>query len=81
MTPAKVPMRAVLEAYAEGFIVGGEMRDARIARRLGVHTKQVWRAMEKAYYEGYIDFGVTMRSGWLSPSGEAELDRMRKEEA
>lgn len=33
--------------------------------------KVCYRAMERAHRRGYIDYGVSLRSGWVTPKGKA----------
>jgi hypothetical protein len=45
-----------------------------VIEHLAVHTGQpekvVYRAMERAYRHGLVEFGVSLRSGWLTEKGE-----------
>ena len=35
--------------------------------------KVCYRAMERAYNRGYLECGVSLRSGWLTPKGKKLL--------
>ena len=37
------------------------------------HPKVVWRAMERSYDRGLVEFGTNLRWGWLTPEGDAYL--------
>jgi hypothetical protein len=45
--------------------------DAILMEATGQPEKVVYRAMERAYNRGYIEYGVSMRSGWLTEKGQA----------
>jgi hypothetical protein len=45
--------------------------DAILMQATGQPEKVVYRAMERAYNRGYIEYGVSMRSGWLTEKGKA----------
>jgi hypothetical protein len=61
----------VLQAYADES--GGWARVELLMERTGQPEKVVWRAMERAYDRGYIDYGVSLKAGWVTDSGEALL--------
>lgn len=63
----------VLLGFAEPFIIDGMPRDYRMARRWRLSVKQVYAIWNKKRFSRLIDYGVTMRSGWLTPEGEAAL--------
>lgn len=44
-----------------------------LSRKLGQPEKVCYRAMERANNRGYIEYGVSLRSGWLSDLGEKLL--------
>lgn len=35
--------------------------------------KAVWAAMEREHARGYIEYGINLRAGWLSPKGKLKL--------
>ena len=66
----KVTDLQVLQAYAdqdEGFA------DEKLMNSTGQCEKVCYRAMERVERKGYIDYGVSLRSGWLTPKGQAAL--------
>jgi hypothetical protein len=44
-----------------------------LARQTGVPEKVCFRAMERAFDHGLLDYGVSLRSGWLTEAGEVLL--------
>ncbi|MCJ2131584.1 hypothetical protein [Methylobacterium sp. E-045] len=50
-----------------------EFVDEILVRNTGAPWKVVDAAIERAYDHGLIEFGVTMRSGWLTDKGKALL--------
>ncbi len=63
----------VLIGFAEPFIVDGVPRDERMAKRWGLCVKQVYAIWNKRRFSRLIEYGVTFRSGWLTPEGKALL--------
>jgi hypothetical protein len=62
-----------------GDILGGtplrrvEFADAILLRKTGQPEKVVNRAMERAHRHGLIEYGVSLRSGWLTEEGQRLL--------
>lgn len=48
--------------------------DQLLAERTGECDKVIEAAMERAYSRGYLECGVTVRSGWLTKKGAQYLD-------
>lgn len=69
----------VLEGFAEPFDLGGVVRDERMALRWGCSVKQVYSLWNKKRFADLIDWGITQRSGWLTPEGQEELNRLKIE--
>lgn len=63
----------VLVGFAEPFIVDGVPRDERMAKRWNLCTKQVYAIWNKRRFSRLIEYGVTFRSGWLTPEGKLTL--------
>jgi hypothetical protein len=42
-----------------------------LADRTGQPPKVCFRAMERAYGRGLLEVGVSLRTAWLTPAGEA----------
>jgi hypothetical protein len=61
----------VLQAYEDE--AGGWARIELLMERTGQPEKVVWRAMERACDRGYIEYGVSLKAGWLTESGKALL--------
>jgi hypothetical protein len=59
----------VCQAYAEWTEKREQMVDSLLMRATGQPEKVVYRAMERADRRGYIDYGVSLRSGWLTDKG------------
>lgn len=68
---------AVLQCFAEPFLVDGVPRDERASREWGVCLKQVYALWNKPRFGPLIDYGTTLRSGWLTPKGEVRLAELR----
>jgi hypothetical protein len=66
----------VLMGFAEPFFVDGVPRDERMALRWGCCIKQVYALWEKPRFRDLIDYGVSLRTGWLTPKGELALRDM-----
>ena len=57
-------------AYAKANHKDG-FADTLLERQTGQHPKVVFRAMERACDRGLIDYGVSLRAGWLTEKGMA----------
>ena len=44
-----------------------------LAEKFGLPEKVCYRACQRAETRGYIDCGISLRSGWLTESGEKLL--------
>lgn len=44
-----------------------------IMEKTGCPAKVAYAAMERAYNRGYIEYGVSLRGGWLTEKGERAL--------
>ena len=42
-----------------------------LSRQTGQCEKVCFRVSERAYYRGFLDYGVSLRSAWLTEKGEA----------
>lgn len=68
----------VLEEYERQFFEPEDgWRDARIARRTGRCMKQVYALLNKHRYSTWIEYGVSLRSGWLTDEGKNKLMELR----
>ncbi len=67
----------VLEGFEEPFIMNEIPRDERMARRWGYHIKQVYALWNKPRFARCIQFGVSLRSGWLTLEGKQRLAELR----
>jgi hypothetical protein len=71
----------VLEGFEEPFICDqGIPRDQRMAARWGCSLKQVYAIWHKPRFNRFIDYGMTLRSGWLTDAGWVRLHRLRATE-
>lgn len=50
-----------------------------LAATTGEHPKVCYRAMERTMLRGYIDYGVSLNTGFLTPEGRAFLEKTLKE--
>lgn len=67
----------VLEAFNEDWLIDGIPRDERLAKKWNVSLKQVYALWNKKRFKAWIDYGVTLRSGWLTPDGKQRLRELR----
>ena len=68
----------VLEEYERHFFEqDAGWRDTRIAVRTGRCIKQVYALLEKRRYSKWIEYGVSLRSGWLTEEGKRKLVELR----
>lgn len=56
--------RAFLDAHGSGVFA-----DALLIERTGQPEKVVYRAMERANRHNLVEYGVSLRSGWITPEG------------
>lgn len=79
MARKDVSDQQVVEAYAEATRLrrgspGSIVWPTDILMRVtGQCEKVCYRAMERAEQRGLLDFGVSLRAGWLTPQGEEFL--------
>ncbi len=78
MATKDISDRQVCEAYAEmrrrrATGETGVWADDILARKTGEHPKVCERAMERADRRGLVDYGASLRGGWLTEKGEALL--------
>lgn len=65
--------KAVVE-YKNTWRSGGGFPYEILAKKLGCPEKVAYSAMERAHSNGLIDYGVSLRTGWLTEKGEALLE-------
>jgi hypothetical protein len=73
MATKDITDRQVCEAYAARAKDGLPWPDDRLAAMTGQCEKVCYRAMERAEQRGLIEYGVSLRSGWLTDKGLALL--------
>ncbi len=71
----------VLQGFAEPFMVDDLPRDERMAKRWGVSLRQVYVVWDKPRFGPWIESGVTLRSGWLSPEGKRRLAELEAKDS
>lgn len=75
MSTKDISDKQVCEAYRD--FKAADMRGPwpyeLLQERTGQPLKVCWRAMERASDRGFVDYGVSLRTGWLTPEGEALL--------
>lgn len=59
----------VCRAYAEAKSIPGVFAETILMRMTGQPEKVCYRAMERAERRGLIEYGVSLRSGWLTDAG------------
>lgn len=65
----------VVQAFDAATGIAGVFADSILEERTRQPAKVCYGAMERAYRHGLIECGVTLRSGWLTPKGEALLEQ------
>lgn len=48
-----------------------------LSKRTGECVKVCFRACERAARRGLVEYGVSLRSGWLTPKGEELVSALR----
>ena len=48
-----------------------------LAEETRAPEKLIYSAMERDYNNGYIEFGVSIRTGWLTEKGESYLNNSK----
>ncbi len=65
----------VVTAYNDANRLGGAERNVFaydiLCGVLGCPEKVAYAAMERAADRGFIEYGVSLRTGWITPKGEA----------
>lgn len=67
----------VIQAYAEWTRYRLDCPDEILALKLNAPPKVVYRSMERVAAKGYVDYGVSLRTGWLTDKGKAIIGLMR----
>lgn len=49
-----------------------------LQRTTGQPVKVCYRAMERAASRGFIDYGISLRTGWVTDKGMALLNQQRQ---
>ena len=70
MATKDITDKQVCEAYVEYNRNRGAWPYEILHQRTGEHWKVCFRACERAAKRGLVDYGVSLRSGWLTTSGE-----------
>lgn len=71
----------VCAAYDRGDELGVLFADEKLAIMTGAPQKVVEAAIVRAVDRGLVEYGVTMRSGWLTAEGARLLREWRKGDA
>lgn len=74
MATKDITDRQVCEAFAAFADHGLPFADERLMAATGQCDKVCYRAMERADGRGLVEYGVSLRSGWLTDKGKALLD-------
>ena len=78
--PAKrkdITQRMVLEAYAARDPERGLFADDILMRRVKAPAKVIRSAKNREYAHDYIEFGVSLATGWLTDAGKDRLAELR----
>jgi hypothetical protein len=79
MKRADISTAEVLRAYRDRPMFGPW--PTAILMEKGYPAKVAYAAMEREERRGFIEYGVSLRAGWLTPKGERELARIEQEES
>ena len=74
MSRKKISDLQVVQAVARSKDWGGQFADGYLRDLTGEHPKVCMAAMERAERRGLIEYGVSLRSGWLTDKGRALLE-------
>lgn len=81
MSRKDISDRQVCEAYRDsarlrtpGGRVDGEWPYDLLAMSTGQAPKVCHAACERAYLRGFVDYGTSLRTGWLTDAGKALLE-------
>jgi hypothetical protein len=69
MARKDVSDQQVCQVYADE--ASGRRRIDLLQRRTGQPEKVCWRAMERAFGRGLLDYGMWLQGGWLTEAGRA----------
>lgn len=69
MATKHITDKQVLEAYVQYSKDNSKWPYEILMERTGEPEKVCFNAMLRAVKRGYIDYGVSVRSGWLTPKG------------
>lgn len=69
-----------LASFQEEFLIDNVPRDERLAQRFNITPKQVYAHWKKLKIdEIYVNWGTSLRSGWLTDEGVTKLAELRAE--
>ncbi len=66
----------VVKAYHEAHGNYSIWPETLLGEWTGEPLKVCYAAMERAMQHGLIEYGVTLRAGWLTPKGKAVLEQI-----
>ncbi len=71
---AKIPVKQVLEAYNNKHTIGKSV-EVILMDQSGLSEKECYSAMQKCCAKDYVEYGVSLRHGWLTQKG---IDKLRE---
>lgn len=79
MKTSDIADATVCAAFADAEMLGiGATADQMLQLLTGAHLKVCLRAMERAQRRGFVDSGVSIRTGWLTDEGRRLLAEAEK---
>jgi len=73
-----IPTLAVLEAADKAHTERRMMTWEYISEKTGAPKKVIYAAMEREDDNGYLEWGVSLRTSWLTDEGEAKLRELKR---
>lgn len=74
MRTSDISDATVCAAFADAGMLGiGKGADEMLRLVTGAHPKVCLRAMERAARRGLVEYGVSLRTGWLTEAGKRLL--------
>lgn len=67
----------VLSAYERRKLRGEPFVELILSEKTGAPIKVCFSAMEREADRGFVEYGVSLRTGWLTPEGVEELRKLR----
>ena len=79
MKRGDISTKTVLEAAELAHTEKVGMTWKYIQRKMNAPEKVIYAAMEREDNRGFLEWGVSLRTAWLTKAGKAKLSELRKE--